>query len=117
MFKKAILTLGLLCSLVAGAFAVNNNFKFHNHASYPIVGLWASPHASSNWGPNLINGEVDGNEYLPVEIDFEGRTDWDFKIEYGNGIVNENRDGHDLAGIDDVTVLQVSRTVTRWIFE
>jgi hypothetical protein len=118
MIRKTLLTLGLLGLLAASALAVNNNFTFHNRTGSAVIGIWVSPHYSGNWGSNLIDGAVDYNEYQRIDVDDEEHTDFDFKVEYDNGVTNENKDGYDLSRYGNVYISPSNHFhSTYWDFE
>lgn len=108
--KKSILLIGSTILLASSAFA-NDNFTFINETGYTIKGLWCSPHDKESWGNQLLDGRLPSDSSVDVIIRDNAVWDtdeYDIRVEYYNGVVNNWRAGLNLSGVTTVTATLTS---------
>jgi hypothetical protein len=108
--KKSILLIGSTILLATSAFA-SDNFTFINETGYTITGLWCSPHNKESWGNQLLDERLPSDSSIDVIIRDNviwNTDDYDIRVEYYNGVVNNWRAGLNLSGVSRVTATLAS---------
>jgi hypothetical protein len=87
--SRVVLVSAIAVPVVVGlgdqAVAEKNNFRVQNNGSSPIVELYVSSTAQSNWGTNLVsNAPLSRGEGKVVAFDSSPNCFYDFRAVYEN---------------------------------
>jgi hypothetical protein len=68
MLRKALLAVavGAVCLASQGSAWATKYFYLHNDQSTPIVALWVSPHATDNWGGQVLSEWLSPGDFTKI---------------------------------------------------